>query len=522
MSIVTPIPQNTTITAYRGVNWSSDLMDVRRFTDEAERQNYLSPMIVKQWDKCSIQTVGRSIKVEASINEMMSVGYISWINDGLPGESKTFYAWVHEINYINVNTVELVYEVDWIQTYLFDITIGNCHIERQHVMDDALGKYILPENIDCGEMIVANSVHWAPSNNHYCCIIQTLDDANNASLYGKGMLSGINTRAALSPEGLESILSAYNETPERVIAIFMCPDEMFNATVGGIFSRTLGIRHLSSVGGYTPHNWKTMQYPFQFLQVDNYHGSCETFRFEEFTGKTGDNDATFRIEGGPVPKPYMQISPVNYKYGVRRSWDGSVDMVYDQMKIAYEDFPCVPYASDTYKAWVSEFGRSYEINKNAEIVSGVSNFIGDFLRLNLTGMINTASSGFSNYANTLQEKESHQLHSLQMHGSVASSGFNFVQGIIGFRVVEYSAKADVLRRADQFFDRYGYRVDVIGVPFVNGRKYVNYVKCGIAHVDCPNVDAKMAMERALLQGVSFWHTNGIGDPFTDNPVVSTV
>lgn len=543
MSIVTPIPQQTTIKAYKAPAWDDRLLDIRLFETDTERQSYLQGLWIKTWNNCSVQRTGRSIRVEASINEMLECGYISWINTGLPGDPITFYAWVTSVDYVNVNTVEISFEVDWIQTYLFEFSFDGCFIEREHVLDDVYGKYVLPEDLNTGEYIVTDTSYWFPETPYTAVVAQTL--ASTYNIVPGGMVTGLESTAYLSNvEGIadfQLFLNRYTTTPERVVSIFMCVANMVGAGHTAIkFTDGVSVPHTTQIDGYTPHNQKTLQYPFQFLSVDNFNGMTENYRWEENTATAPGQPyppMQFQVNGSPVPKPHLEIFPTYYKHGEITSAlaPGATNNGYNQIKVTYDDFPSVPYATDSYRAWVSEFGHSFAVNQQATLISGGVNMFGGVvsamrsvkkgnvvgLASSIAGTINSGMNTYNQYTQQQQEKESHQIHSQQLHGTVSSSGFNFDFGRIGFRITQYSAKGEQLKRIDNYFDQFGYRVDRVGVPNIRGRQYFNYVKCAYADVSCPNEDAKLMMERAMMQGCWFWHVNNINHSPGQNPVIGS-
>ena len=67
-------------------------------------------------------------------------------------------------------------------------------------------------------------------------------------------------------------------------------------------------------------------------------------------------------------------------------------------------------------------------------------------------------------------------------------------------------KAEYARIIDNFFTMFGYKVNVVKVPQITGRRYWNYVKT----IDC-NIDGDVPQEdlqivrRMFDNGCTFWH-----------------
>lgn len=524
MSIVTPIPQNTTIKAYKGIPWDNTLADIRLFTSSAERDTFLQSHLIGAWNNCSIASVGKSIKVQAFYNNMLECNYISFVNNQQGTPARTIYAYVTDINYVNVNTVEVVYEVDWIQTYLFDFVYEPTMVEREHVNDDVMGRYVLDEGLDFGEYQVdrqkrsdfepAVILTYYPEDGG----IQALD---NIAVCGNFYFSKLSSSSGM--QFINSILVNNADTPEKISSIFMCVDKMapqggtgffnmdFNATEETTFLPQAGT---SGAGSYTPQNNKMLCFPYKFLTADNFGGSVQQYRWE-LCNTPGSFEGI--INGNSVPKPCMHFFPINYR-GTKA--DSTQTNNYKQEGIWYDNFPACNYVSDTYRAWVSQFGTSYAIEKTASVALSVVGTVGSLLTGNLPGALAGGVSTVNQGVGVYNEIKDKQIHSAQSHGTVGQSGLNFADWDIGFRLTHYSIPQEDAKRIDKYFTRYGYRVDKVKVPNVTGRQYVNYVKCSVGRVSGNiSVDAKIQMERALQQGVTFWHTDNLGADITSNPIV---
>lgn len=526
MSIVTPIPQNTNIKAYKGIPWDRTLQDIRLFDTAAQRNSFLNPHLIGQWNNCSIASVGRSIRVQAYYNNCMECNYLSFVNTQEGTPDRTFYAYVTAVNYINVNTVEFVYEIDWIQSYLFDFVFEECFVEREHVNDDVQGNYVLEEGIDFGEYVIDQKTNktFQPS-----VVINFIRDAYSAAItdgiYLPGHVSVIDLTKETNRDALNSILTEFNATPERITSFFMGVVDMQTATPEDpnttFFYKNFTILeddyfHIPGGGTFIPQNNKLLCYPYKFLTADNFSGSVQQYRWELFNTA---GRADFTIEGSAIPKPCMMLFPFDYR---QSKADASQTNNYEQECLFYENFPAIPYISDSYQAWVSQYGMSFAVEQAAQVGVSVAGTLGSLAVGNIPGAITGAATGVANYAESQANVKEKKIHALQSHGGVSTSGLSYARGDVGFRLTEYSIGIEDARRIDKFFTRYGYKVDKVKTPNIRGRQNVNYVKCSTGRV-AGNiaVDAKIQMEQALQQGTSFWHVNNIGGEVTSNPIVST-
>lgn len=528
MSITQPLPQSTVIKAYKGVAWDKSLAQIRWFTNEAERSSYFATLLLGQWNNCSIVSTGKSIRVEAEYNTCIECNYITWNNgesqSGVPG--RTFYAWVTAVNYVNAITVEFQYEIDWIQTYLFNFTIGQCMVEREHVNDDIQGKYVLDEKLETGEYIVDRQEYmdFQPA-----IVINYLRETFKAVIADNMYIPGDTYVAPLSQPSkistLNNMLEAYNNTPERITSLFMGVADMDRPTPGDLNS-TLFSQQMTEIqeptfddndgaAAYVPQNKRMLCYPYKFMAADNYNGSVNQYRWEDFNSP---GTAVFIIEGSALPKPSMQFFPIDYR---RTQSTSTARNTYEQEGLWYDNFPFVNYATDSFKAWISQYGTSFAVETGARVVGQVVGMAGSLGVGNYAGAIAGVAGLAETVTNANTEYNEHKIHSMQSHGSVSSSGLAYARGEVGFRVTQYSIRKSMAQRIDRYFTRYGYRVEMVKVPNITGRQVLNYVKCSEVEV-AGNiaVDAKLQMEQALLQGVTFWHTNNMTGEITTNPIVS--
>lgn len=508
MSLVTPIPQNTTIKVYSGIPWDNTLRDIRLFDTAAQRDTFLQAHLQGVWEKCSVVSIGKSIKVEGSYNSFLESNYLSFTNQLDVGVARTIYAYITSIAYVNVNTVQIDYEVDWIQTYLFEFEFNSCMVEREHVNSDNVGEHLLDENLDIGEYMIRESreLGYSPA-----IFVYFLDEQASAATNINGVGSCLSFESYTFDQlgVLETFLDMMKETPERIVEICMGVSDMRN---DGYFSDTqtiMKVAGFSDTGGegYIPRNNKLSCYPYMFLTADNFMGEIVQLHWEEFQSTSL---ATFTIKGCSTPKPCMEMCPANYK--------GRRDQIHatEQLAVQYNNFPSVPYATDAYRAWVSQYGFSKVASVGANVATTVLGAIGGGIPGLVTGAIGLANTAIDTY----QDVKNHQIHSQQLHGSIGNAGLQYAKDEVGFRVTQYAIRRDYAERIDGYFDRYGYKVNTVKTPNVRGRQFVNYVKTNNSTVSGNiSVDAKVQMERALDQGVSFWHTDAVGAPLTSNPIV---
>ena len=82
----------------------------------------------------------------------MVCNYMAFENTAFAGHM--FYAFITDVAYVNNKTCEIFYELDVMQTFLFDAHLEECWVVREHSASDSLGEHILSEPVDPGPVII--------------------------------------------------------------------------------------------------------------------------------------------------------------------------------------------------------------------------------------------------------------------------------------------------------------------------------------------------------------------------------
>ena len=91
------------------------------------------------------------LRVRGKYDELLVYNYLRFKNSDFG--DKWFYAFVNDMKYLSDEVTEITFEIDVIQTWLFDMDIKTSFIEREHVDDDTFGKHLVLENLDVGEYV---------------------------------------------------------------------------------------------------------------------------------------------------------------------------------------------------------------------------------------------------------------------------------------------------------------------------------------------------------------------------------
>lgn len=297
--------------------------------------------------------------------------------------------------------------------------------------------------------------------------------------------------------------------------------------------------------GFIPKNNKLFSYPYSALKIIGYGGESE-LKYELFP-----EDVHFGIVSKFFAGTSIQLYPINYA-GVLDAYDDGV---------TGQPLPVFPYTKDEYmNDWNANINtRTQSINAMDESrkLSNVTTVIGSTSML-LQGMGIAGAMGnspsmvagniLSNVGNMVTGIAQHNLQYNQGLKAIAATlkdtearpstvanqnASPSIPAVMKDAVVPFVQRVSIrdsfAKKIDNFFSRYGYRVNKIGVPDIRTRPAFNFLKCSDAHVDgnIPNEDL-LEIKGVLEHGVTFWHNHDVGNyelensaPVSNNPRYSS-
>lgn len=452
---------------------------------------------------------------------------------------KWFYAFVTDVRYVNNEVSEVYFKIDEFQTWVTEMVVGNCYVEREHVADDTIGAHTVQENLPIGDYVIENQTH------HTCgsaVALYVLADNFEAKRVNNVYSPLLMTGASVGADGsspMNDLLSTFNDKPERIAMLTMVADEMVSE--GGVLqpfhkAYVVGRGYTFSFNGehYTPKNKKLYTYPYCLFTIDNFGTGVEQYKWEDFENPMS---ADFTFTGSVAPKPSMESIPINYK-GLFPN--DTTPNTAQQFGVTYENFPMCPYAVDTFKAWVSSTGAKQISSLVAGVTVTAMGFMGAQVVPGVFGpaggvgasMVNEAAANMAlasatntaiNGANAMIDYQYAKVHGQSLGGTVSESGMNWSEGRIGFRSTVYTIRPEFARIIDDYFTRFGYKVNRYKVPELNSRENFNYVKTMGCYImgSIPN-EAVVTISSAFDSGITLWHTTDVGNYSLQNDIVEEV
>ncbi len=494
------IEPNTTIRLFHNCPLDNTYRDTVKYTSVSNQIGGFSTLLKYRFDRQSFTRVNRGvIRVQVNVANIYDCNYMAFQNSAYG--VKWFYAFITSVEYVNDNTSEITFQIDVMQTWLFEFTAMPSFVEREHSVTDAAGDNLVPESLEIGDYVI-NGPTVNPGLLTKCAIVACTFDADGGAAGGQmfgGLFSGLSFFKFTDMNRLaEFIVWATGQNlSDGIVCIFYGFDELITNT-GLAGQKDWYVPKQTTLDGYTPKNKKLLTYPYNVLYVTNHTGGVQELHYEYFSGDT----ASFTVFGSFNCNPEMANVPLNYK-GVTANWDE---------KLLLTGLPQIAYATDSFKAWLAQnAGSLIATGANAALTTGVGLATGG---LGLAAGVASGGSKVMSLLGTLYDKSR-----MPPEAHVAGGG-NITAGM---GELNYFAYRKTIRREfaeiiDGYFNMYGYATHKVKVPNMSSRPYWNYVKtvdaCIVGSIPAPD----MAQIKANFNnGITFWNNLGnVGHYELDN------
>lgn len=477
------------------------------FSSLSSQRSYFNTRIKHTFAEVTYQRKDNSIRIEANIDLLWNCNYVMYRN--LNFSTKTFYAFITKMEYVNAKTTDIFIETDVYQTWLTECTILPSFVVREHVTNDAIGAHLVDEQLETGEYIMES---YEPVNKlgktYFIMGVSDNTPLGNEDLVGNmygytptGLTYWLFENNATGLEWLKETIALYTSSgkADAISVIFTVPRLIVESvldTPGWDFNKPIpsgtfyGVnvfeenKKLTSLNGYIPKNKKLHTYPYKFLYASNSDGLSATYRYEDFSNETKMN---FSVFGSITPNPKIMLAPVNYKG--------------DGMKYEYgltlSGYPLGSWVTDTYQAWLASNGASSAI---AIVGSGVALVGGAIM-----GNAMAVGGGAIGIAHQLAQIQRASIQPDQAKGQVGSGNLMFGTNSLDFYFGHMSIKNEFAKKIDDYLTMYGYKVNTLKVPNVSARPQWNYVQTIDINIKgaIPG-DDMVRLKKIYDDGVTLW------------------
>lgn len=521
------IQPNSTVVLMKGVRLDNTYEHTVKFTSLSAQSSYFLNLTGnKVFNNLTYQRVFKNkIRLQVKADDIYNYDYLAFKNTAYG--NKWFYAFILRVDYINDVTSEIIYELDEMQTWMFDYQFSTCFVEREHSFSDNIGDNIEPEPVTLGEMVF-NNYDAVASMNTQAVVISICDVTTGimGSSVDGNVFQGVYSGATLyvydgnDVNGINDFLDNYKTKPDAIVDMYTIPKGLLrngeipsNHLLHSALPSTEGVKttvNSSALGdgkidGYTPRNKKMFTYPYNYFQVDNGTGGALAIRYE-FCDSGYPNFELCYAFTSPVT---FTLRPINYK-GVHESNGRHHPLRTEQLSIT--DSPKCSWNMDTYKAWmaqnvvplVADTASAYASNVVMQDTTGELGDKGD------VGMI-------QHFINTGKKVYRAAIASDQIRGH-STTNCNIASLSYGFYGGRVSINKENAKRIDDFFYMFGYATNKIKTPNLDSRPHWNYVKC--LDVDLMGnipVDSMSKIKKIMQRGITFWkNPTEVGNYALDN------
>ena len=114
-------------------------------------QSYTSKVFLQQ----SYQRVNKNtLRVQVKADDIYDYNYLIFQNASYG--NRWFYAFINKVNYVNDSASEIEYELDVMQTWMFDYILEPSFVVREHSQTDNIGEHIAVEPVEIGTPIATD------------------------------------------------------------------------------------------------------------------------------------------------------------------------------------------------------------------------------------------------------------------------------------------------------------------------------------------------------------------------------
>mgnify|MGYP001032998443 CR=1 FL=1 len=507
------------------------------FDSEAEQDEYFRKRVTATLDNQSYSRyTKKSVRVRGKSDALMRYNYLRFKNTAY--NSKWFYAFIDEIEYVSNEVSEVFFTIDVIQTWMFNFDFGKCFIEREHTATDERGEHLIPENLEIGDYIVAHEELIKLNGQHIegnrvvdglsyhilaTEVYHIREDGERVwtkvagSIYGDLVLPYSRMVAPVEGDVL-TIINNYNKDGKIDAIVGVLTTRNYDDNV---YTHTEEFEYARAVGrffeGYAVRNNKLYSYPYCMITVDNGLGQTCELKFELFN----TDKIKFELINSVLDSSACMLIPTNYR-NLPKDYDSG---------LPFDQYPNIPYQKEVFSTWIAQ-------NKN-QINASIQNSIMSTMVGTITGAAKGAVNmdyltPISNYAGNVVSlaNQSRSIMAkvkdlkafppqISSHSNQLPITLSHLVDRFGYSIKWVGIKWRFAKMIDDYFTMYGYQVNSLKTPnYVNPqtrRPRWNYVKtngCVIHPKDNDGLPASVeeTMSNIFDKGITFWSPSvTIGD-----------
>lgn len=497
----------------------SDNMNQLTFANTTAQYNYFNSLSHLVCDDFTYQRQDGIIRYPAPIDDIITYNYVMYKNEHYT--NKWFYAFITNMEYKGDSTWIYI-KTDVFQTWQFDLVYKRCYVEREHVNNDGYYQNLIDEGIPYGDYQNAYISDFTGLGTSHPVMSTTVDPNDGStnvggSTYG-GVFCGSNYYVFQSDGHLAQAIKriADGGKSDGIVSIFMCPDWLsgystvtFNANGIAAVNKTssqtnansiLIPLHPTSINGYTPRNRKLFNSPYMTYVLSNNAGGSIELKPEDFKDNN-NHTGTVKVIGSVTPGCSIRAIPVDYKTS-----NVLADGDNNEYGLNMGKFPICSFPVDSYTNWLTQNSVNLALQGVGTVGAGI---VGAGLMfvpgMQVMGGAMIAGS-VGSAINTMVDIHKESLVPDSDRGNTNNGDVTYASGKLTFTGYYRGLKPQYLAMIDDFFTKFGYKVNKLKVPNVTGRVNWNYVKTdgAIIEGDVPQKDLE-EIKGLFNRGITFWH-----------------
>lgn len=554
------------------------------FANATAQTNYFQSLTKFTFPNVSYQRVRRGwMRIEKNAEDLYDCNYVMFQNSSFG--TKWFYAYIDSVEYVNDKVSEIRFEIDVMQTWMFNYELEKCFVVREHSVTDNIGDNLMPEPVNLGQYVTGDFYTVGLDEFGHWCVVMvcTADPDTSGLLPPSGAFTGGTYQAAdykiwdTTTHDADEIadditnimnhLSFFNNM-DCVAAFYMCPYDLIPSSGERIASKNAcmldeeyvlnSIFQNPTLGTYgTPKNKKLLTYPYTYLYATNNQGDSVEYKYEYFYHSDNNgNKVIFSIYTDGSLDPVVCFIPFGYLQEDTIEFQENFDY-----SLQVRGLPKCTLATNDLVAKLTQGGMAITL---AALTHGVSLFTGSAGGtatgvdvapnwLNSTALTTTPSANNGNqvvpynnrrylHAETTETPSTDELivkttpADAAVAGTLASvvwrahpyakigqGNINYTTDTLGVTFKQTYIAPTYAKAIDDFFSMYGYQTNELKIPNISSRPHWNYVRTNNCTIrgSIPADDAKRICE-IYNKGITFWKNGSeVGHYELDNSPVSS-
>ena len=541
--------QNTNIMICKNIKLDKSYKDVIDYTEQQMVTLCQQNAVASSNNYSFIRSEKNVIKTSFLYNDALKCNYMAFQNPDY--SNKWFFSFIDDVEYANDGTSKIHYTIDEFSTWYDYWYTEPCFVLREHVNDDTIGLHTVPEGLEIGDYVVnlTGDVETNLYTTELICIgVSWLPDNTPFStpnrVYG-GVFSGMYYILFKFTESASKFVQAYADLGrlENVINIFMIPISIANVDYNdgwstgdlgnqtGINFRVLpnsaGVITLrnadinltipTTLNGYTPKNNKLYCSPYNILMITNNAGTQAEYKYEDFI----NNNPIFSLVAVPSPSCSCWLYPENYK-------KTSFAKAGYNWGIPVAKYPQGSWNGDQYTNWMTQNGINLFGNRidpfTSQAIGGSLQALSSAITKDYAGI----GSGFGQMFSAVQEQYRASMMPNQIGGQVNSGDVTYAYNKMSPSYYKMSIRAENAMIVDDWFTKFGYKINRLKTPNQTGRRYWNYVQIGQAECIGYSKNIERSVPASSMEvintiyrnGTTIWHDHAnVGNYSLNNTII---